>query len=134
MRTSGELTDLFQAQGLKVTPQRQAVFRALLDNHSHPTAEAVHATVTVDLPNVSLRTVYQVLHDLTRLGEIHALDLGTGAARFDPNVDAHQHLVCVACGKVRDVYVEPVAAPAHEEFTVDRAEVVFRGHCADCQP
>ena len=133
MRTPGELTDLFQANGLKVTPQRQAVFRALLGNDTHPTADAVHAAVTVDLPNVSLRTVYQVLHDLTRLGEIHALDLGTGAARFDPNVDAHQHLVCVACGKVRDIYVEPVTAPAGVGFTVDRAEVVFRGRCADCQ-
>lgn len=134
MRTPGELTELFQANGLKVTPQRQAVFRALLDNHRHPTAEAVHTTVVAELPNVSLRTVYQVLNDLTALGEIHALDLGTGAARFDPNVDAHQHLVCVACGKVRDVYVEPVDAPDDDEFTVERAEVVFRGRCADCQP
>ena len=133
MRTPGELTDLFQANGLKVTPQRQAVFRALQGNVQHPTADAVHAAVTAELPNVSLRTTYQVLHDLTRLGEVATLDLGTGAARFDPNVDTHQHLVCVACGAVRDVYVDPVALPAHEAFVVERAEVVFRGRCAECQ-
>src|SRR3954468_24953902 len=108
MRTPGELTELFRSQGRKVTPQREAVFRALMGNDLHPTAEAVHAVVTAEMPSVSLRTVYQVLNDLAQMGEIQALDLGTGAARFDPNVDAHHHLVCTSCGKVRDVYLEQV--------------------------
>jgi Fur family peroxide stress response transcriptional regulator len=135
MRTPNELTGLFRERGLKVTPQRQAVFRALVDHDGHPTAESVHAVVTAEMPSVSLRTVYQVLNDLTAMGEINALELGTGAARFDPNVDAHHHLVCTACGKVRDVYVDPVAPPATAPgFTVDSAEVVFRGRCDDCAP
>ena len=133
MRTPTELSELFRSHGRKVTPQREAVFRALLGNDVHPTAEAVHAVVTAEMPSVSLRTVYQVLNDLTEMGEIHALDLGTGAARFDPNVDAHHHLVCTGCGKVRDVYVDAVAVPAAAPgFTVDSAEVVFRGRCDDC--
>ena len=36
-------------------------------------------------------------------------------------------------GKVRDIYVEPVATPTDDGFTVERAEVVFRGRCAQCQ-
>jgi Fe2+ or Zn2+ uptake regulation protein len=135
MRTPLELTERFRAHGLKVTPQREAVFRVLLGNDGHPTAEAVHAAVTAELPSVSLRTVYQVLNDLAAMGEIHALELGTGAARFDPNVDAHHHLVCTSCGTVRDVYVDPVAVPAGADgFTVESAEVVFRGRCATCSP
>jgi Fe2+ or Zn2+ uptake regulation protein len=133
MRTPTELTELFRSRGLKVTPQREAVIRALVGNDLHPTAEAVHAVVTAEMPAISLRTVYQVLNDLTEMGEIHALDLGTGAARFDPNVDAHHHLVCTQCGKVRDVYVEAVALPAAAPgFTVQSAEVVYRGRCDDC--
>jgi Fe2+ or Zn2+ uptake regulation protein len=135
MRTPTELTQLLRDQGRKVTPQREAVIRALVGNVDHPTAESVHAAVTAEMPSVSLRTVYQVLNDLARLGEIHALELGTGAARFDPNVDTHHHLVCTVCGKVRDVYVEPVTVPADAAgFTVERAEVVFRGRCDDCAP
>lgn len=133
MRDPSELTDLFRRRGLKVTPQRQAVFRTLGASLDHPTAETVHGAVTVDMPSVSLRTVYQVLNDLVAMGEIHALELGTGAARFDPNVDPHHHLVCTVCGKVRDVYVEPVAVPAGEAgFTVESADIVFRGRCDDC--
>lgn len=133
MRTPAELTALFRRTGRKVTPQREAVFRALVGNDRHPTAEAVHAAVTAELPSVSLRTVYQVLNDLAAMGEIQALELGTGAARFDPNVDAHHHLVCNACGRVRDVYGDTVSLPAPAlGFTVDTAEVVFRGRCDDC--
>jgi Fur family transcriptional regulator, peroxide stress response regulator len=137
MRTPTELTQLFRERGLKVTPQREAVFRALLDNQEHPTAEAVHAAVTAELPSVSLRTVYQVLNDLADMGELHSLDLGTGAARFDPNVDAHHHLVCTSCGKVRDLHVDfptvRVPAGAEQGFSVDSAEVVFRGRCDACR-
>ena len=137
MRTPTELTSLFRERGLKVTPQREAVFRALLGNEAHPTAESVHAVVTVEMPNVSLRTVYQVLNDLAEMGEIHSLDLGTGAARFDPNVDSHHHLVCIVCGKVRDLYASfgqvTVPSGAEQGFAVDSAEVVFRGRCEDCR-
>jgi Fe2+ or Zn2+ uptake regulation protein len=136
VRNPDELTMAFRGQGLKITPQRQAVFRALHGNPAHPTAEAVHATVVVDLPAVSLRTVYQTLNDLAEMGEIHALDLGTGAVRFDPNLDEHHHVVCEACSAVRDVYVatpalevEPDAFP---DFIVRTAEIVFRGCCASC--
>lgn len=136
VRSPSELTDLFRARGLKGTPQREAVFRALDDNEVHPTAESVHSVVTRDMPSVSLRTVYQVLNDLAAMGEVQQLDLGTGSARFDPNVDAHHHLVCTACGKVRDLAVDfpGVRVPPGTEqgFEVDSAEVVFRGRCDTC--
>ena len=39
------------------------------------------------MATISLKTVYQTLNDLAELGEIAALDVGTGRTRFDPNVD-----------------------------------------------
>ena len=136
MRSPAELTELFRARGRKITPQREAVFRALDRNDAHPTAESVHAAVTAEMPSVSLRTVYQVLNDLADMGELQTLDVGTGSTRFDPNVDAHHHLVCTVCGKVRDLYADfrSVRVPpgAEQGFTVDATEVVFRGRCDDC--
>src|SRR4051794_9824886 len=105
MRTPAELTTLFRAQGLKVTPQRQAIFRILhgheaLGTADHPTADSVYASARVEMPTISLRTVYQTLNDLSAMGEVQALDLGTGSVRFDPNLDVHHHLVCESCGRV----------------------------------
>ena len=137
MDSPAEVMHRFRERGLKVTPQREAVVRALAGNGAHPTAESVHAAVTADMPNVSLRTVYQVLSDLAEMGEVQVLDLGTGAARFDPNVDPHHHLVCTRCGKVRDLYASfgqvRVPSGAEQGFAVDSAEVVFRGRCESCR-
>lgn len=136
VKTPEELTDRFRSQGLKVTPQRQAVFQVLYDNHVHPTAEAVHAEIVKDLPMVSLRTVYQTLNDLTSMGELGHIHVGTGSTRFDPNTEPHQHLVCDTCGRVVDLPVTfpevAIPAGAHHGFTVTRTEIVFRGVCATC--
>jgi Fe2+ or Zn2+ uptake regulation protein len=133
------LTDLFRANGRKITAQRQCIFRALQGDARHPSAERVYEKVRTEMPNVSLKTVYQTLNDLSELGEISALDLGTGAVRFDPNVEVpHHHLVCRSCGKVRDLVAElpalEVPAGAAQGFDVSSAEVIFRGLCDECQP
>jgi Fe2+ or Zn2+ uptake regulation protein len=133
VKTVDELTELFRASGLKVTPQRQSIFRALSGSTVHPTAEAVYATVSAEMPNISLRTVYQTLNDLAAMGELHALDLGTGSTRFDPTLEPHHHLVCVDCGRVDDVRVDAPIPIDIDGFEVTSTEVVFRGRCATCR-
>lgn len=137
MRSPVELTEAFRRRGLKITPQRQCIFRILYGNAAHPTAEVVYATALADTPAISLRTVYQTLNDLAEMGEIQSLDLGTGSARFDPNVDDHHHLVCDACGVIQDVYVDTsgIEVPGHGlgGFRIESTEMVFRGRCARCR-
>ena len=136
MRTPDELTRRFRDRGLKVTPQRQAVFRALHDNHTHPSAESVYAEVSEQMPTISLRTVYQTLNDLASMGELHPLDVGTGSTRFDPNLEPHHHVVCDGCGRVRDIRLDltTMAMPPElfGDFTVTSTEVVLRGTCTAC--
>jgi Fe2+ or Zn2+ uptake regulation protein len=130
------MVKLFRQRGLKVTPQRECIFEVLWGVETHPSAEAVFAEARNRMPTMSLKTVYQTLNDLADMGEIQALDLGTGASRFDPNIDTHHHVVCNECGKIRDVYADfsAVAVPpeATQGFSVGSAEVVFRGICEDC--
>jgi Fe2+ or Zn2+ uptake regulation protein len=136
MRPPAELAAAFRSSGRKLTPQRERIFRVLHDNPTHPTAEAVHAEVVADMPSVSLRTVYSTLHELTEMGELHQLDLGTGSARFDPNVSEHHHLVCDVCGLVQDVDLDVPAfrLPRRRTagFRVEATQVVLRGRCAAC--
>lgn len=137
MKSPAELTDAFRARGLKVTPQRQCIFRILHDSAEHPTAEAVYAQAQREMPTMSLRTVYQTLNDLAAMGELAQLRLGTGPARFDPNAAPHHHLVCTECGEIHDLHAEfaevtvpPSAAPG---FVVNSTEIVFRGRCRACR-
>ena len=138
VRSPEELAELFRSTGRKVTAQRLCIFRALQGNETHPSAETVHATVSKEMETISLKTVYQTLHDLAELGEINSLDVGTGMTRFDPNVgDTHHHLVCRRCGNVRDLVVSfpelRIPRGAELGFDVGSAEIVFRGLCPSCR-
>jgi Fe2+ or Zn2+ uptake regulation protein len=136
VRSPDELTELFREQGLRVTPQRQCIFRLLEGNDRHPTAEWVYQEARLEMPTISLKTVYQTLNDLAAMGEIQALDLGTGSARFDPNTGHHHHLVCDRCGRTQDVHVDVsglrLARRQRQDFAVTSAEIVFRGVCSNC--
>ena len=137
MKSVDMLTEQFRARGLKVTPQRQSIFRALSSATVHRTAESVYAEVSAEMPTISLRTVYQTLNDLAAMGELSTLDLGAGPTRFDPNLDPHHHLVCDGCGLVIDVPANRAPMPprgaAVRGFEVTDTEIVFRGRCADCR-
>lgn len=136
MRSPPELTAAFRSQGLKLTPQRQLLFRLLYGNETHPSAEALYTAAHAEMPGISLRTVYQTLSDLAAMGELDPLDVGTGATRFDPNVTDHDHVVCDGCGMVRDVHVADTAIAPLEQldgFVIDSTEIVFRGTCARCR-
>lgn len=122
-----------------MTPQRLAIFRLLQDNREHPTVEALYEAARAEMPTISLKTVYQTVHELAALGEVELLDLGTGSHRVDPNVEsAHHHLVCSSCGRVRDIPVDfpglAVPTPYRDGFAVDSVEVIFRGVCEVCTP
>jgi Fe2+ or Zn2+ uptake regulation protein len=137
MRTPEELVLRFRERGLKVTPQRELLFRLVYGNPAHPTAEAIHAEATQVMPTLSLKTVYQTLNDLTDMGELLHLDIGTGSSRFDPNVGDHHHLVCRSCGEVRDLFTTftglDVPPADRQGYELGEAEVIFRGRCPACQ-
>lgn len=140
MRTPDELTTLFRENGLKVTPQRRAVFEALHQDTMHPTADVIFARVRAHMPTVSLRTVYQALNDLIELGEVQAVSVDDGSARFDPNVSHHDHFVCKSCERIYDVVAsrptlvsaEPEGVDVAANYVVDSAEILFRGLCSSC--
>lgn len=132
-----ELTHRFRDEGLRVTPQRQVIFRLLEGNAEHPTVEALYEAARAEMPTISLKTVYQTVHELEGLGEVDLLHVGTGSVRVDPNVEhPHHHLICTECGRVRDVVVDTadlrVPARAREGFVVSDIQVHFRGVCGDC--
>ena len=137
MRTVEELTERFRDQGLRVTPQRQAIFGLLQGDASHPTVEVLYERARATMPQISLKTVYQTVHDLEAMHEVELIHLGTGSVRVDPNVEhAHHHLICTVCGRVRDVLVDVrdlrLAARDRRGFRVADVEVHFRGVCEDC--
>ena len=95
----------FRDAGLRHTRQREAVYAALADTCSHPTAEELHDLVKQAEPGLSLATVYNSLEALSDAGLCRRLPSNGGPTRFDADLSDHIHLV-LPDGRVQDVPVD----------------------------
>ena len=132
-----QLEDALRARGMRVTPQRVLIHRALRELDHHVTADEVLTSVAERLPNASLPTVYSTLELLEELGMVRRVAARSGAALYDPRVDPHQHAVCRSCGRVEDLDAEVNSARAlraarRRGFHPSDAELVVSGLCGDC--
>jgi Fur family transcriptional regulator, peroxide stress response regulator len=136
VRDADALAADLHARGLRVTPQRHLIHALLAEKPSHPTVEAVHEAVLAAMPTVSLRTVYQALHDLEEMDEIRLVQVGSGPLRVDTRPERHSHLRCTKCGRLHDVDVDlsGLVLPVEQRrgFAVEAAEVIFSGRCPMC--
>ncbi|WP_371619106.1 Fur family transcriptional regulator [Streptomyces sp. NBC_00454] len=133
-----DLLERLRGRAWRMTSQRRVVAEVLDGDHTHLTADEVHARAVRLLPEISRATVYNALGELVSLGEVVEITTDGRAKRYDPNAHhPHQHLVCSDCGLIRDVHPQssPLTGLPDEErfgFTVTGVEVTYRGLCPAC--
>jgi Fur family peroxide stress response transcriptional regulator len=89
-----EIRDKLIEKGLKVTPQRIAIFEAIIKLNNHPTAENIIDTIRINHPNISTATVYKVLDALVVNGLIKKVKTERDVMRYDAIMKSHHHLYC----------------------------------------
>ena len=124
--------------GLRITPQRLAVYQELAKSEEHPSADTLWRSVKEIFPNISLDTVHRTLLTLVEIGAAFVVEGSGDSKRFDGNMETHQHFKCIKCKRVFDFHYEPfdnIEAPAsiEEKFTVLRKTVYFEGICESCR-
>ncbi len=137
-----EKTDAFHLScrkaGLRITPQRTAVYMALLESGEHPSADMVFRKVRGVFPAISLDTVNRTLLTLSEIGAAFVVEGSGDAKRFDGNLENHQHFKCIRCKRIIDFYHEPfdnVSVPKNisKRFTVLKKTVYLEGLCDLCR-
>ena len=124
--------------GLKITPQRMAIYKVLMKTNQHPSAEMVFRKVREVIPNISLDTVNRTLLTLAEIGTASIVE-GTGdVKRFDGCLEAHQHFKCRNCKRIFDFHYKPfdnIPVPKNisRKFTVLKKTVYFEGICDVCR-
>lgn len=94
---------LFQSKGIKATPQRIAVYEALL-SLKHPSAETVLEKVKSISPTVTVATVYNTLDCLAKAGVIEKVLTMDNKMYFDTDLTRHYHLYSEETHEIRDFY------------------------------
>ncbi|MFM1652804.1 Fur family transcriptional regulator [Brevibacillus sp. B_LB10_24] len=131
-----------QSHNYKLTPQREATVRVLLENEQdHLSAEDVYMLVKEKAPEIGLATVYRTLELLSELRILHKMNFGDGVARYDLSDDNsehhHHHLVCRHCGTVDEIFEDLLSGvderlKANYNFVMLDHRLTFYGICHRC--
>ncbi len=130
--------DRCAALGLAATHQRQVIYRVLAGSDEHPHPEAIYRRVKLEIPAISLATVYKNVKTFVAMGLLQEVGSQPGAYRLDANLERHHHLVCVGCKAVVDFYdprLDRVRAtePNPRNFQILRYQVEALGLCPACR-
>jgi Fur family peroxide stress response transcriptional regulator len=133
--------DLFREKchehGLKITPQRVAIYQILTTSKLHPSAETVFRLVREKFPHISFDTVNRTLLTLSQIGLVDVIEGWGDPRRYDPNMTPHHHFYCVNCGEIKDFRrkeYDELALPERikTNCTVFTKRVVINGLCEKC--
>lgn len=96
-----------EISGLRMTRQRQEIYRILLEKRDHPSANEVYMRAKDRLPQISLATVYNCLEALVQHGIIRQVNFDRESSRYCPNLSEHGHFHDANTGIIHDVDFKP---------------------------
>jgi Fur family ferric uptake transcriptional regulator len=125
-------------RGLRRSSVRDEVVSEFFRAGRHVSIDELLARVRGRFPDTGYATVYRTLRLLVDTGFASARDFGGARTLFEPaDIPHHDHLVCTACGEVREfedpaieALQEKVAQRAGFEIASHRLELY--GRCAAC--
>jgi len=127
-----------KTNALSVTPQRLAIYKALINDKSHPNPETVYKNIKADFPTISLATVYKTLETFEKHRIISVVTPLHETVRYDAEMQHHHHIVCIRCKKVIDVMNEElnnleIPSKVKKGNTFIGFNIQFNIICTDCR-
>ena len=114
---------------VRPTLQRRAIVAHIFQSDArHFSAERLHAELRAQQCCLSLATVYNTLHLLTRYRWLKEIVLERGLTLFDSNVSFHHHLYNIETQEIEDIEAVPIGTlpPLPHGLSLERVEVVVR--------
>lgn len=140
-KNTQEQLDIFRAKckkhGLSMTPQRLAIYKAIIESTDHPSAEKIYNRIRASFPDIAIDTVYRTLTTFSEIEVIHLVEGYGEVKRYDPDTEPHHHFRCKRCNKIIDLHGDmfgkiKVPHKIKEKYNVSNVKVVLEGMCDLC--
>lgn len=112
----GEIRNKLIEKKLKVTPQRLAIYEAIVKLNNHPTADDIATVIKQDHPNIAIGTIYKVLDSLVSNGLVKKVNTEKDVMRYDAILENHHHLYDSSSDRISDYYNEEINELLSEYF------------------
>ncbi len=120
-----QLIERLKQSGYRLTPQRMATIRIMVESTEHLSAAQIYAELQERFPTTSLATVYKTLGVLIEMGEVLELHGEGGEVHYDVlNPHPHPHLICVRCHRIIDAEADAELLATQELVTRQLAQAM----------
>ena len=126
-------------KGMKYTPQRRVILKAVFSIHEHFDAETLFVRLRSKRKDISRATIYRTLPLLIESGLIKGVIYCENKLIYEHVFGHihHDHMICIKCGKViefRDERIEALQEEVCKKYRFKAVEhrLGIRGYCDDC--
>jgi len=122
----------------RATIQMRRILEYITFSEGHPSADDIYWEVRKNLPKISLGTVYRNLEKLVNEGKVRRFVSGENKFRFDLVYKDHQHIRCLKCDMVVDVWnvsTKDILKKIGEktDFKISEMNMEITGICPKCR-
>lgn len=121
---------------MRKTPERFALLDKAMTLPGHFGVEVLYDAMESSGYHVSRATVYSTLELLVDCGLLNRHLFGARKTCYEVALGSHFHLICSACGKIREIEEDRVAEQLlemkFEGFNPTYCSTMIYGLCADC--
>lgn len=131
--------EFISRKGMNATAQRRIIAEVFFRFPGHHSLEEFYQRVQQQDASIGQTTVYRTLKLLCEAGLAMEIHFSDGIARYElaASDSHHDHMVCVTCGKIIEIYDPRIEKIQHE--LARKYGFLLRGHvhnlygvCADC--
>jgi len=126
-------------KGLRRTGQRVKVLDVFLATERHVTVQGLHDLVRRKHKGIGYATVARTVKLMCESGLCRQVDFGDGALRYEHKYDHehHDHLICVECGRLEEIYSPKLEKLQHElvrkyDYVQQSHKLDIFGLCPEC--
>lgn len=127
---------LLQYHQLKATPQRIAIIQ-LMDHAGHITIDDLYKEIRGKFVSISLATLYKNIHSMMSVNLIREVKISGQKAKYEIEKAPHAHVLCRACGELKDIAFDPTIVMQEtikvSDYAAEEVSIVISGVCPKCQ-
>ena len=132
--------DFLKSKGLQLTRQRELILDEFLKARSHVSVEDLYELVKKREKSIGQVTVFRSLKLLVESNIARTVNFGDKTIRYEREHEKshHDHLVCLSCGKIIEVFDQDLERIQDElcsasDFSPVRHRLEIFGTCNKCR-
>ena len=131
-----KFSDYLDQHGMRKTTERYAILEHIMNINGHFTIEELQQIMDGDGFRVSRSTVYNTVELLMEAKMLRRHVFEGMQAQYERITLPHTHLICTACGKVKEVrdpnFAAFMNARRFNAFNTDHYSLYVYGTCSTC--